>query len=36
VPLIGPRTPEQFENVLPALDVKLTDDQLTRLEKAGA
>ena len=36
VPLIGPRTPEQFENALPALDVKLTEDQLDHLEKAGA
>lgn len=31
VPLIGPRTPEQFEASLPALDVKLTEEQLTRL-----
>jgi aryl-alcohol dehydrogenase-like predicted oxidoreductase len=36
VPLIGPRTPEQFEDVLPALDVKLSDEQLTRLDQAGA
>ena len=36
VPLIGPRTPEQFENLLPALDVKLTAEQLTRLDTAGA
>jgi aryl-alcohol dehydrogenase-like predicted oxidoreductase len=36
LPLIGPRTPEQFENALPALDVKLSDDQLTRLDTAGA
>jgi aryl-alcohol dehydrogenase-like predicted oxidoreductase len=36
IPLIGPRTPEQFEDVLPALDVKLTEDQLTRLDEAGA
>lgn len=36
VPLIGPRTPEQFEQVLPALDVKLTADQLDRLDRAGA
>jgi aryl-alcohol dehydrogenase-like predicted oxidoreductase len=36
LPLIGPRTPEQFEDALPALDVKLSDDQLTRLDEAGA
>jgi aryl-alcohol dehydrogenase-like predicted oxidoreductase len=36
IPLIGPRTPEQFENVLPALDVKLTAEQLDRLDRAGA
>ena len=36
LPLIGPRTPEQFENALPALDLKLTEEQLTRLDEAGA
>lgn len=36
VPLIGPRTFEQFENALPALNVKLTGEQLARLEAAGA
>jgi len=36
VPLIGPRTPEQFENVVPALDLKLTGDQVERLDSAGA
>jgi aryl-alcohol dehydrogenase-like predicted oxidoreductase len=36
VPLAGPRTPQQFEDALPALDVKLSDDQLTRLDEAGA
>ncbi|WP_433360477.1 aldo/keto reductase [Actinoplanes sp. CA-142083] len=36
LPLIGPRTPQQFEDALPALDVKLSDDQLTRLDEAGA
>jgi aryl-alcohol dehydrogenase-like predicted oxidoreductase len=36
VPLVGPRTPEQFEAALPSLDVKLTDDQLHRLATAGA
>ncbi len=36
LPWIGPRTPEQFEDALPALDVKLSDEQLTRLDTAGA
>ncbi|MFI5897944.1 aldo/keto reductase [Actinoplanes sp. NPDC051513] len=36
LPLIGPRTPEQFEDALPALDLKLSDEQLTRLDEAGA
>ncbi|MEV0596616.1 aldo/keto reductase [Nonomuraea cavernae] len=36
VPLIGPRTLQQFEAALPALDVKLTDEQFTRLDTAGA
>jgi aryl-alcohol dehydrogenase-like predicted oxidoreductase len=36
VPLMGPRTPEQFEDALPALDVKLSGDQLQRLDAAGA
>lgn len=36
LPLIGPRTPEQFEDALPALDVKLSGEQLTRLDEAGA
>jgi len=36
VPLIGPRTPRQLEDALPALDVKLTDEQLARLDEAGA
>ncbi|MBL7258754.1 aldo/keto reductase [Paractinoplanes lichenicola] len=31
LPLIGPRTVQQFEDSLPALDVKLTEDQLARL-----
>jgi aryl-alcohol dehydrogenase-like predicted oxidoreductase len=34
IPLIGPRTPEQFEASVPALDVKLTEDQLARLAAA--
>jgi aryl-alcohol dehydrogenase-like predicted oxidoreductase len=36
VPLIGPRTLEQYEAALPALDVKLTEEQLARLDSAGA
>jgi aryl-alcohol dehydrogenase-like predicted oxidoreductase len=36
VPLIGPRTVDQYEAALPALDVKLTSDQLERLDSAGA
>jgi len=35
LPLVGPRTLAQFEDVLPALDVKLTEEQLTRLDGAG-
>ncbi|MGA5299484.1 aldo/keto reductase [Nucisporomicrobium flavum] len=35
LPLIGPRTPQQFEDALPALDVKLTPEQLERLDTAG-
>jgi aryl-alcohol dehydrogenase-like predicted oxidoreductase len=35
IPLIGPRTPEQLESLLPALDIKLTGEQLTRLDDAG-
>ena len=36
LPLIGPRTREQFESALPALDVKLGEEQLRRLSEAGA
>lgn len=36
VPLVGPRTPGQFEAALPALDVKLDDGQLRRLDAARA
>jgi aryl-alcohol dehydrogenase-like predicted oxidoreductase len=36
VPLIGPRTYEQYENLLPALSVKLSGDQLARLDAAGS
>lgn len=35
IPLVGPRTPAQFEAALPALDVKLDEDQLRRLNTAG-
>ena len=31
VPLIGPRTFEQYEAALPALDAVLTDEQMARL-----
>ncbi|MEV4701938.1 aldo/keto reductase [Actinoplanes sp. NPDC049316] len=34
LPLIGPRTPRQLEDALPALDVKLTPEQLSRLDAA--
>ncbi len=36
VPLTGPRTVGQMEAALPALDIKLTADQLERLDAAGA
>jgi aryl-alcohol dehydrogenase-like predicted oxidoreductase len=36
IPLIGPRTLEQFEGAMPALDIQLTADHLARLEAAGA
>lgn len=36
IPLIGPRTVEQFGQLLPALDIELTPEQLTRLDVAGA
>jgi aryl-alcohol dehydrogenase-like predicted oxidoreductase len=36
VPLTGPRTVEQYESSIPALDVKLTTEQLARLDTAGA
>jgi aryl-alcohol dehydrogenase-like predicted oxidoreductase len=36
VPLIGPRTLEQYDAAMPALDVKLTDEQVARLDAAGA
>jgi len=36
VTLIGPRTLPQFEETLPALELKLTGEQLTYLDSAGA
>jgi aryl-alcohol dehydrogenase-like predicted oxidoreductase len=36
VPLIGPRTRQQFDDALPALDLKLTAEQQTFLDEAGA
>ncbi|GAA2684345.1 aldo/keto reductase [Actinoplanes palleronii] len=36
IPLIGPRTVEQFEDLIPAVDVKLDASQLARLDAAGA
>lgn len=36
VPLIGPRTFEQYRAALPALDLKLSAEQLDRLDAAGA
>jgi aryl-alcohol dehydrogenase-like predicted oxidoreductase len=36
ISLIGPRTVEQYEAALPALDIKLTSDQLEQLDTAGA
>jgi aryl-alcohol dehydrogenase-like predicted oxidoreductase len=36
VPLVGPRTLAQYDAALAALDVKLTDEQATRLDTAGA
>jgi aryl-alcohol dehydrogenase-like predicted oxidoreductase len=35
LPLIGPRTPEQLDAALGALDIKLSDEHLTRLDEAG-
>jgi aryl-alcohol dehydrogenase-like predicted oxidoreductase len=34
VPLIGPRTLDQFDNAMAALDVTLTDEQVARLDAA--
>ncbi len=36
IPLIGPRTLEQFDAALPAVDIKLTGGKLARLDSAGA
>jgi aryl-alcohol dehydrogenase-like predicted oxidoreductase len=36
VTLIGPRTLDQLDAALPALDIKLTEEQLRRLDSAGA
>jgi aryl-alcohol dehydrogenase-like predicted oxidoreductase len=36
IPLIGPRTLDQFEAAIAALDVGLTDEHLARLDAAGA
>ncbi len=36
VTLIGPRTPDQLDTALAALNVKLTEEQLARLDAAGA
>ncbi|MFI1993585.1 aldo/keto reductase [Actinoplanes sp. NPDC020271] len=36
VPLIGPKTPAQLDDLLPALDIKLDAGQLARLDAAGA
>lgn len=36
VPLIGPRTFAQYRAAEPAVDIKLSEDQFTRLEAAGA
>lgn len=35
IPLIGPRTLEQFDAALPAVDIRLTGAQLARLDAAG-
>ena len=36
IPLVGARTAEQLDENLGALEVTLTDDQLTRLNEASA
>jgi aryl-alcohol dehydrogenase-like predicted oxidoreductase len=36
LPIIGPRTPEQFKDNIAALDVKLTEEQIARLDEVSA
>lgn len=36
IPLTGPRTLEQFDTAMAALDIKLSDEQVARLNSAGA
>ncbi|MDT0317584.1 aldo/keto reductase [Streptomyces millisiae] len=36
IPLVGPRTTEHYRAALPALEVKLSQEQLARLDAAGA
>ncbi|MBV1853841.1 aldo/keto reductase [Catellatospora tritici] len=36
IPLVGPRTLEQYDSAAAALDVELSDDQLALLDAAGA
>lgn len=36
IPLTGPRTLDQFDTAMGALNVKLSDEQLSRLDTAGA
>jgi aryl-alcohol dehydrogenase-like predicted oxidoreductase len=36
IPLTGPRTPEQLEAAMAAVDIKLSEDHLARLDSAGA
>jgi aryl-alcohol dehydrogenase-like predicted oxidoreductase len=36
LPLIGPRTEEQYRAALPALDLRLSDEDLATLDEAGA
>ncbi|QSB13117.1 aldo/keto reductase [Natronosporangium hydrolyticum] len=36
IPIIGPRTLDQYQAALPALEIKLTEEQLVRLDAAGA
>jgi aryl-alcohol dehydrogenase-like predicted oxidoreductase len=36
IPILGPRTPEQLAGTLSALDVKLSSDQIARLDEVSA